>query len=62
MTQNLQHATQNFSAAVEIAERRWTMLRADKFNPRLLTRYVRSLRRCNRLREHLRTLMETGRL
>jgi hypothetical protein len=63
MTQNLQHATENFSAAVEIAERRWAMLKAEGVtNTRLLARYIRSLRRCSRLREHLKNLMETGRL
>jgi hypothetical protein len=62
MTQNLQQATDAFSAAVETAERLWAMLKADIKNPRLLARYIRSLRRCSRLREHLKNLMETGRL
>lgn len=62
MTHNLQHTTEMFSSAVEIAERRWVMLKADIKNPRLLARYIRSLRRCGRIRQRLQTLMETGRL
>lgn len=38
------------------------MLKHDKFNPRLLARYTRSLRRCARLRELLRQMMEQGKL
>ncbi|MCE5310464.1 MAG: hypothetical protein LLG20_22735 [Acidobacteriales bacterium] len=59
---NLTDLTARFTAATTAAEIEWTKLRADKFNPRLLARYVRRLRICARLRERLRELMETGNL
>jgi len=59
---NLPSLADQFKSAVETAEKRWTMLRTDKFNQRLLTRYVRDLRRCRRLRLELSHLMETGKL
>lgn len=62
MTANLQHFTDRFASAVTVAEQRWAVLKHDKWNPRLLARYVRSLRRCNRLRTLLREMMEQGKL
>jgi len=59
---NLPTLAEQFKAAVEAAEMRWAMLRTDKFNPRLLIRYTRDLRRCHRLRMELSILMETGKL
>ena len=62
MTTHLQSITERFTAAVEVAEQRWTMLKHDKFNPRHLLRYVRALRRCDRIRAKLRTAVEEGTL
>lgn len=64
MTTNLQHFTDRYASAVTIAELRWATLKGcrDRFNPRLLARYVRSLRRCHHLRESLRLMMEQGTL
>ncbi len=62
MTTNLQTITERLAAAVELAEMRWTVLRNDKFNPRHLLRYVRALRRCDRIRAKLRTAVEEGTL
>lgn len=59
---NLPSLAEQFKASVETAELRWALLRADKFNPRLLARYTRDLRRCCRLRMELGTLIETGKL
>ena len=59
---NLPTLADQFKAAVQAAEMRWAMLRTDKFNPRILTRYVRDLRRCHRLRMELHHLMQTGKL
>jgi hypothetical protein len=62
MTANLQSISDRFAAAVEVAERRWVMLRNDKFQPRQLMRYVRSLRRCDRIRAELKAAVEEGAL
>lgn len=51
------HTAELFAKAQERAEQRFVMLRADKFNTRLVMRYVRSLRACDRLR--LQILRET---
>ena len=59
---NLPTITNHFTTAVEVMEQRWTLLRIDKFNPRKLFQYVRSLRRCQRLREEIQQLMDTGKL
>jgi hypothetical protein len=59
---NLPTLAERFKTACDVAEMRWAMLRSDKFEPRLLMRYVRSLRRCQHLRAELSHLMETGKL
>lgn len=61
---NLQHLTDDFNQAVYVMELRWANLKGarKRYEPRLLARYARSLRRCARLRERLRELMETGAL
>lgn len=59
---NLPTIAEQFKAAVETAEMRWVLLRTDKFNARILHRYIRDLRRCRRLRMELSHLMETGNL
>ena len=62
MTLNLQTVTDQFAAAVDRAERLWAVLRIRKFNERILIRYVRALRRCDRLRVTLKTMIEEGTL
>lgn len=47
------HTAELFAKAQERAEQRFVMLRADKFNTRLVMRYVRSLRACHRLQKQL---------
>lgn len=59
---NLPTLAERFQAAVAVMEQRWAMLRVDRFDAHLLARYVRALRRCQRLREELSHLMETGKL
>jgi hypothetical protein len=44
---------QAYAAAQEAASIAWVMLKADMDNPRLLVRYVRTLRRCERYRRAL---------
>ena len=62
MTLNLQHVTQRFASAVEAAEMRWAQLKVDRENPRLMARYIRTLRRCDRLRTTLKTMVDKGTL
>jgi len=54
---SVSHTAGLFEQALQRAEQRLVMLRANKFEPRLLMRYVRSLRACDRLR--LQILRET---
>ena len=62
MTSNLDTVAARFRASVEQAELAWARRKADTRNPRLLARYIRSLRRCARLRAELAILLETGSL
>lgn len=68
MTIPVQSLADQFAAAVEAAEVLWTRLKADKAHPshaensRLLIRFRRALRRCDRLRMELKTRVETGKL
>jgi hypothetical protein len=62
MTINLHRLTEHFDTAVYVAEQRWAMLKHNKYNPRMLARYTRSLRRCHRLRKLLSQMMEQGKL
>jgi len=59
---NLEILTADYSVAVESMELAWAMFKIEKENPRLLIRYVRSLRRCDRIRNRLKKLTETGKL
>lgn len=61
---NLPTLAERYKQAVTVAEMRWATLKADRdrYAPRLLMRYVRSLRRCQQLRQELSHLMETGKL
>jgi hypothetical protein len=61
-TLNLQIVTEQFAAAVATMELAWTNLKADRENRRLLVRYIRALRRCERLRQTLDHLLKTGNL
>lgn len=54
--------TEAFAAAVERMELAWAILRHQRENRRMEVRYIRCLRRCDRLRMELSTLMETGNL
>lgn len=42
-----------FYEAVSTAKRAWALLRTDRMNARLEARYIRALRRCERLRKAL---------
>ena len=62
---NLQALTAEYTVAVERMERTWASLRASHAphrHARLIARYVRSLRRCDRLRQELATLTAKGAL
>ena len=59
MSHDIQKASEKFAAAAERAERSWTLLRHDKFNPRLLIRHCRDLRRCERRRLYIKMIVET---
>lgn len=38
----------------------WNLYRIEKANRRLLARYIRTLHRCDRLRNQMRNLLEKG--
>lgn len=59
---NLTNFTPEYHAAIVAMETTWEMLKQDRENRRLLARYIRALRRCNRLRSELKTLVKTGKL
>jgi len=59
---NLERVSADFSAAVEAAELALAKLNANRNSERLILRAVRSVRRCDRLREELAHLMKTGNL
>jgi hypothetical protein len=59
---NILNVTNEFHAAVIAMETTWEMLKQDRENRKLLARYIRALRRCDRLRSEMKNLMETGRL
>jgi hypothetical protein len=59
---NLQIVTERFAAAVEAMELAWVTYKAARDNRPALARYLRSLRRCDRLRQTLDHLLKTGNL
>lgn len=59
---NLRRLAEAFDEAVAAMELAWAHVRKDHRNRRLLARYVRAMRRCDRLRSELSTLMATGNL
>lgn len=58
----IQTLAERYAEAVKSMEIKWKLLQADKWNERLLLRYVRSLRKCLRLRNIIKTMTETGTL
>jgi hypothetical protein len=54
--------TEHYTAAVEAMELAWAKCKASRDCPRCQTRYVRALRRCDRLRAELNHHMEKGTL
>lgn len=59
---NLLTVTNQFHAAVTTAETTWDMLKLDRQNRTIKAKYLRALRKCDRIRKELKTLMETGNL
>jgi hypothetical protein len=59
---NLEAITAEYSVAVRAMELQWAIFRINRENPRLELRYVRSLRRCGRIRQTLENLTKTGKL
>lgn len=63
---NLQIVTADYTVAVERMETLWAQVRAMQAwklaNSRLMARYIRSLRACQRIRQELLTLTEKGKL
>jgi hypothetical protein len=58
----IQKVSDDYAKAVADAEVAWGLLRADKFNNRLIFRYIRTLRRCRRLRDLIGSMYQTGAL
>lgn len=61
---NLPTLAEQYKEAVETMEIRWATLKGsrNRYEPRLMTRFIRDMRRCKRLRAELANLMETGKL
>ena len=59
---NLVQLTANFHAAVAIAELANSDYKLDRENRHLVARFLRALRRCDRLRRELKNMVETGTL
>lgn len=59
---NLQLVTEEFAEAVAAMEITWATFKTDRDNRTNLARYLRSLRRCNRIRQQLDHLLKTGNL
>ena len=59
---NLVTLTANFHAAVAIAEMANDDYKKDRENRNAIARFIRALRRCERLRRELKTMVETGTL
>jgi fructose-1,6-bisphosphatase len=59
---NILKVTNEFHAAVITAETTWEMLKLDRQNRTIKAKYLRALRQCDRVRRHLKMMMETGNL
>ena len=59
---NLTTLTPEYHAAVVTMETTWSLLKDDRENRKLLARYIRALRKCDRIRKELKNLMDTGKL
>jgi len=58
----IQTLAERYAEAVKSMELKWKLLQVDKGNERLLLRYVRSLRKCLRLTNRIKTMTEKGTL
>lgn len=59
---NLLTITPEFHAAVTEMETVWELLKQDRENRKIKAKYLRALRKCDRIRKDLKNLMETGKL
>lgn len=59
---NLIHITNKFNEAVAQAEMANSVYKLDRENRSVIAQFLRALRKCDRLRRELKTLMDTGKL
>ena len=57
-TPDIKRAADLYATSRERCEQSWTLLRHDKFNPRFMARYIRDLRRSDRLKTLIKMYVE----